>query len=200
MRFLAIGLVLLIGCASWDDEAQDDKGAEHRSSAAQTESCAATVASKLLWDATRVLYDYEPLTAAALIERSTVIVHGRLESMSTSDDADDTRAVFAVKVGDVYKGDARPGDTVRVLQSRSPTVTAKDLAKISRDFPDVSITLFVYQSENHGGYLLTSMQGFVTASDCDAEQPFGEAPIFTSASSDAEFDAALRSAIHAAGS
>lgn len=194
------------GCAiarcvpSSDLEAYCDSSTKlcaHRSR--RVAECAAISASQLLRDATQVDYDYKPLSAAALIEKSTLIVRGRLESMSTSDSGNLPRAVFAVNVADAYKGDAKPGDTVKVVQARSSIVTAEDLAKISRDFPDVSITLFVFPSESDGGYLLASMQGLVTASDCGVEQPFGDTPIFESASSAAEFDAALRAAITAAG-
>lgn len=197
MRLTAIGCILVLGCAGTTQELEDRAGSERKSAAAEVGACAAARAKKLVWDATQITYDYQPLTAAALIERSTSIVRGRLTSLSARNGAGvgGERTVFTVKVEDVYKGDARPGEIVNVLQARSPSVTDETLAEIERELPEVSLTLFVFPSEVDQGYLLASMQGLVVASDCGVEQPFGDAPIFAEAGSDAEFDAALRAAI-----
>lgn len=196
MRATAASLVLLLSCSS-------ETGPEQAGSKSQVQECSVAAASQFFRDVTQVDYNYQPLSAAALIEKSSLVVRAYASTVveglpepPVDHPVLTTRATFSID--DVYKGAANRGSLIHVHLPRSPVVTAETLRSFNTKLPTEAVTLFLTADALHPGgdtLRLTTPQGLIVSAACGTNQPLDAAPAFDPpVTSDAQLESALRAA------
>lgn len=197
MRATAASFVLLLGCSS--EIASDDAAG----SMSQVQECSVAAASQFFRDVTQVDYNYQPLSAAALVEKSSLVVRAHaytvvegLPEPPLDHPVLTTRATFSVD--DVYKGAASRGSLIHVHLPRAPVVTAETLGSFNTKLPTEPVTLFLTADTLHPGgdtLRLTTPQGLMVSASCGTNQPLDAAPAFDPpVTSDEQLESALRRA------
>lgn len=196
MRVAAVSIVLLMACSAGSEP-------EHAGVKAQVSECSVAASARFFRDVTQVDYSYQPLSAAALIEKSSLVVRAHAYTVvegqpepPLDNPGATTRATFSID--DVYKGAANRGSLVHVHLPRSPVITPEDLRSLNTELPSDPVTLFLTADTLHpaGDTLrLTTPQGLIVSAACGTEQALDAAPTFSPpVTSDAELEGALRKA------
>jgi len=197
VRAIAASLVLLLGCSS--ERATDDPAG----STSQVQDCSVASGAQFFRDVTQVDYDYQPLSAAALIEKSSLVVRAYAYTVAEGlpeppldNPRETTRATFSID--DVYKGAANRGSLIHVHLPRSPNITADTLRSFNTKLPTEPVTLFLTADTLHPGgdtLRLTTPQGLMVSASCGTTQPLDAAPAFDPpVTSGAQLESALRAA------